>query len=288
LIQCFGISKQAFYKRLRSLHAQNRKEHIVRKMVLEKRQEIGHRTGGLKLYELLKEVMRQQGIKMGRDKFYHFLRSHNLLVAKTKKHHITTYSKHRFFKYRNLVKDKVPTRPEQLWVSDITYIKTEKGHAYLALVTDAYSKQIMGYKIANHMKTSLCIDALRIALKNRQFKNQKIIHHSDRGIQYCNPEYTAFAEENGLIMSMTQQSDPYENAVAERINQTLKYEYGLKRTIKNLKLARKMLRSAVEIYNQKRPHFSLQLKTPKQVHLKGDLPYRSYKMNQQKLELLTI
>lgn len=288
MIQCFGISKQAFYKRLRSLHAQNRKEHIVRKMVLEKRQEIGHRTGGLKLYELLKEVMRKKGIKMGRDKFYRFLRSHNLLVAKTKKHHITTYSKHRFFKYRNLVKDKVPTRPEQLWVSDITYIKTEKGHAYLALVTDAYSKQIMGYKIANHMKTSLCIDALRIALKNRQFKNQKIIHHSDRGIQYCNPEYTAFAEENGLIMSMTQQSDPYENAVAERINQTLKYEYGLKRTIKNLKLARKMLRSAVEIYNQKRPHFSLQLKTPKQVHLKGDLPYRSYKMNQQKLELLTI
>ncbi|WP_298247972.1 IS3 family transposase [uncultured Christiangramia sp.] len=288
MIQCFGISKQAFYKRLRSLHTQNRTEHIVRKMVLEKRQEIGHRTGGLKLYELLKEVMRRQGIKMGRDKFYRFLRSHNLLVAKTKKHHITTYSKHRFFKYRNLVKDKVPTRPEQLWVSDITYIKTEKGHAYLALVTDAYSKQIMGYKIANHMKTSLCIDALRIALKNRKFKEQKIIHHSDRGIQYCNPEYTSFAEENGLIISMTQQSDPYENAVAERINQTLKYEYGLKRTIKNLKLARKMLKSAVEIYNQKRPHFSLQLKTPKQVHLKGDLPYRSYKMNQQKLELLTI
>lgn len=257
-------------------------------MVLDKRKEIGFRTGGLKLYELLKGTLQQQGIKMGRDKFYRFLRSHNLLVAKTKKHHITTYSKHRFFKYRNLIKDKAPARPEQLWVSDITYIKTEKGHAYLALVTDAYSKQIMGYKLASHMKTSLCIDALKMSLKNRKFKDQKLIHHSDRGIQYCNPEYTSFAEDNGLIMSMTQQSDPYENAVAERINQTLKYEYGLKQTIKNLKLARKMLKSAVEIYNQKRPHFSLQLKTPKQIHLKGNLPYRSYKMNQQKLELLTI
>ena len=288
MIQCFGISKQAFYKRLRSLHAQRSHELLLRQMVLEKRKEIGHRTGGLKLYDLLKVTMHRQGIKMGRDKFYRFLRSHNLLVARTKKHHITTYSKHRFFKYKNLVKDKVPSRPEQLWVSDITYIKTEKGHAYLALVTDAYSRQIMGYKIASHMKTSLCIDALKMALRNRKFKHQKLIHHSDRGIQYCNPEYTGFAEENGLIMSMTQQSDPYENAIAERINQTLKYEYGLKRTIKNLKLARKMLKSSVEIYNQKRPHFSLNLKTPKQVHQLGNLPYRSYKMNQQKLELLTI
>ena len=139
-------------------------------MVLDKRKEIGQRTGGLKLYDLLKDTMQQQGIKMGRDKFYHFLRSHNLLVARTKKHHITTYSKHRFFKYKNLIKDKAPTRPEQLWVSDITYIKTEKGHAYLALVTDAYSRQIMGYKLASHMKTSLCIDALKMALKNRKFK----------------------------------------------------------------------------------------------------------------------
>ena len=134
----------------------------------------------------------------------------------------------------------MPTRPEQLWVSDITYIKTQNGHSYLALVTDAYSKQIMGYKLASHMKTSLCIEALRMAIKNRKYKNQKLIHHSDRGIQYCNPLYTSFAEENKIILSMTQKYDPYENAVAERVNRTLKYEYDLKRTIKNTNLAKKM------------------------------------------------
>ena len=150
------------------------------------------------------------------------MRMNNLLVPKLKRFHITTDSKHRFFKYKNLVKDKVPTRPEQLWVSDITYIKTQNGHSYLALVTDAYSKKIMGYKIDDHMKTSLCIDALQMALKQRNYPGQKLIHHSDRGLQYCNPTYTNFAEKNGINISMTQQYDPYENAVAERINRILK------------------------------------------------------------------
>jgi len=228
-------------------------------MVQRYRKKVGHRTGGIKLYAELKNDMISQNINIGRDKFYRFLRHYNLLVPKLKSYHVTTDSKHHFRKYKNLVKDQVPTRPEQLWVRDITYIKTDNGHNYLALVTDAYSKQVMGYKLDNHMKTSLCADALAMAIKNREYPKQKLIHHSDRGFQYCNPKYTGLAESNGITMSMTEQYDPYENAVAERINRTLKYEYGLKQTIKNTEIAQKITKQAVYIYNNLRTHFSLDL-----------------------------
>jgi transposase InsO family protein len=232
--------------------------------------------------------MKTKNIKMGRDKFFDFLRANNLLVPKLKNFHITTNSKHQFYKYKNLIKDSVPTRPEQLWVSDITYIKTDNGHNYLALVTDAYSKQIMGYKLANHMKTSLCTDALKMAIKNRKYPHKKLIHHSDRGFQYCNTAYTTFAEQNNISMSMTEQYDPYENAIAERINRTLKYEYGLKQTIKNTKLAEKMTNQAVYIYNNLRPHFSLGLRKPAEVHLNPNIKYKSYRRNNVNLTELTI
>ena len=209
------------------------------------------------------------------------------MINKTKRYHITTNSNHQFYKYKNLISEKAPTRAEQVWMTDITYIKTQNGHNYLALVTDAYSKKIMGYKLENHMRTSLCLDALKMALKNRKYPTKKLIHHSDRGLQYCNPTYAEFAESNGLIMSMTEKYDPYENAIAERINRTLKYEYGLKSIIKNTKLAQKMTKRAVDIYNNIRPHLSLDLNTPKQVHLNQNVEYKSYRKNKNKLELLT-
>ena len=232
--------------------------------------------------------MINQNIKIGRDKFYRFLRHHYLLIPKRKNYITTTNSNHIFRKYKNIVKDKVPTRPEQLWVSDITYIKTEKGHNYLAIVTDAYSKKIMGYKIDNHMKTTLCKDALAIAIKNRKYPNKKLIHHSDRGFQYCNPKYTKFAEKNGIIMSMTEQYDPYENAVAERINRTLKYEYGLLDCIKNTEITQKTVNQAVYIYNNLRTHFSLDLRKPAEVHLNQNIKYKSYRKNKLNLTELTI
>ncbi|NLP58088.1 integrase core domain-containing protein [Lutibacter sp. B1] len=126
-----------------------------------------------------------------------------------------------------------------------------------------------------------------MAIKNRKYPNEKLIHHSDRGIQYCNPAYTEFAEQNNITLSMTQQYDPYENAVAERINRTLKYEYGLKQTIKNSTLANKMIKRAVSIYNNKRTHFSLKLKTPDFVHINQNVKYHSYKKDKQNLEYLT-
>jgi putative transposase len=257
-------------------------------MVQKYRKEVGQRSGGIKLHKELKNEMIKQDINIGRDKFYRFLRHYNLLVPKIKNYHTTTDSNHQFRKYKNLVKNQVPTRPEQLWVTDITYIKTQHGHNYLALVTDAFSKQIMGYNLANHMRTSLCTEALAMAIKNRKYPNQKLIHHSDRGFQYCNPKYTEFAENNGIIMSMTEQYDPYENAVAERINRTLKYEYGLKLTIKNTAIAKKMTKQAVYIYNNLRTHFSLNLRKPAEVHLNPNIKYKSYRKNNVNLPELTI
>ena len=137
------------------------------------------------------------------------------------------------------------------------------------------------------MRTSLYTDALKTAIKNRKYLNKKLIHHSDRGLQYCNPTYTQLAEENNLIMSMTEKYDPYQNAIAERINRTLKYEYGLKKIIKNTKLALKIVKRAVDIYNNLRPHFSLDLKTPQYVHLNQNTDYKSYRKNKNNLEFLT-
>jgi putative transposase len=257
-------------------------------MVKEYRKKVSSKTGGIKLYTELKQDFINTDIKMGRDKFYRFLRLHQLLVPKTKNYITTTNSKHMFKKYKNLVKDQVPNRPEQLWVSDITYIKTENGHNYLALVTDAYSKQIMGYKLDNHMRTSLCSDALAMAIKNRKYPGKQLIHHSDRGFQYCNPKYTTFAESNGIKMSMTEQYDPYENAVAERINRTLKYEYGLKKCIKNTELAQKITDEAIYIYNNLRTHFSLDLRKPFEVHNNPNIKYKSYRKNKLNLPELKI
>ena len=257
-------------------------------MVKDYRKKVGSKTGGIKLYNELKQDFKTHDIKTGRDKFYRFLRLNNLLIPKTKNYITTTNSNHMFKKYKNLVKDQVPTRPEQLWVSDITYIKTEQGHSYLAIVTDAYSKQIMGYNLDNHMRTSLCTKALAMAIKNRKYPDQKLIHHSDRGFQYCNPKYASFAENNGITMSMTEQYDPYENAVAERINRTLKYEYGLKQSIKNTEMAKKLTEQAVYIYNNLRTHCSLNYRKPAEVHVNPDIKYKSYRKNKVNLHELLI
>ncbi|WP_040756521.1 IS3 family transposase [Winogradskyella psychrotolerans] len=282
------MSKQAFYKRLRTQQKKEIDHQKMIKMVKDYRNKVGSKTGGIKLHAELKANFTEANIKIGRDKFYRFLRLNNLLIPKTKNYITTTNSNHMYKKYKNLVKDHVPTRPEQLWVSDITYIKTQYGHNYLAIVTDAYSKQIMGYKLDNHMRTSLCTDALAMAIKNRKYPDKKLIHHSDRGFQYCNPKYTQFAEDNGITMSMTEQYDPYENAVAERINRTLKYEYGLKQTIKNTELAQKMTQQAVYIYNNLRTHFSLDLRKPAEVHLNPNIKYKSYRKNNVNLPELKI
>ena len=250
-------------------------------MVVDKRGEISQQTGGRKLHHLLKKDFQAKEIKMGRDKLFDFLRANSLLVPKLKNYHRTTNSNHNFKKFKNLVKDMVPQGPEELWVSDITYLALNGRHAYLALVTDAYSKQIMGFKVSTNMKASLSLDALKMALKNRKYPHKQLIHHSDRGFHYCWPEYVELLENNGILVSMTEQYDRYENALAERINRTLKYEQGLNQIIGNKSLAKKMVKRAVRVYNELRPHDSLNNRTPKDVHLNANQPYKSYRKNKE-------
>lgn len=216
---------------------------------------------------------------MGRDKFSALMKANNLLVRKTRRAHITTNSRHRFFKSPNRIKGITPTASEQIFVSDITYIAIEKEHAYLALVTDLYSKRIMGYQIQTHMRASLVKDALKMALKNCQYNTLNIIHHSDRGVQYCAPEFTQYAENKGLLLSTTQQYDPYENAVAERVNGILKYEFGLRKTLPNLVTARKLVAQAIQTYNTRRKHLSLEMQTPDEAHRKQQHQYKKYSQN---------
>jgi putative transposase len=241
------------------------KEAVIN-MVVKYRKTLS-KTGTLKLYEYLQPKMRELNIKMGRDALNELLRNRGMLIKKTKRYFITTDSKHMFYKSPNLLTGLKITHSEQVFVCDITYIKTDAGHAYLALVTDAYSRKIMGWSLEDNMKVSMVKTALAMAYKNCIFNHLNIIHHSDRGIQYCCPDYSQFAHDKGFILSTTQQYDPYENAIAERINGILKYEFGLKNTIKTIEIAQKMVCEAVKLYNNERMHWSLNLMKPQEVHI---------------------
>lgn len=255
-------------------------EKII-EMVIDKRGEINQQIGGRKLHQLLQSEMARHNITMGRDKFFGCLRANSLLVPKQRNFVRTTNSNHNFRKFRNQVQNKVPNGPEELWVSDITYLRLNGKNAYLALVTDAYSRQVMGFNVSTNMKASLSLEALKMALKNRKYPDKKLIHHSDRGFHYCWPEYVKILQDNQIIISMTEQYDPYENALAERINKTMKYEFGLNQTIPNKTIAEKMVRRAVKVYNILRPHDSLNGRTPLSVHLNPDVPYKSYRTNKE-------
>lgn len=235
------------------------------------------RYGTEKLHIDLKDQLKELRIKIGRDKFLQFCREQHLLVPRTKRCFITTDSKHFYYKSPNRIKDMLPTHAEQVFVADITYIKLDEGYAYLALVTDLYSKKIMGYKIDDNMRVGLVKEALTMALKNRVYKHKEVIHHSDRGLQYCCPDYSEFAEDRGFILSTTEKYDPYENAVAERMNGILKYEFGLKRTLPDLQTAIKMVDEAVGLYNSRRLHKSLKMQTPNQAHRLQNHQYATYR-----------
>lgn len=272
----FGITKQAYYKRLKSQENKQIINNKILDIVLQNRK-IHPRAGTRKLMQYIKPALLENKLKIGKDALFTLLRNNGLLVRKTKRFHITTDSKHYFYKSPNLLKNTEITHSEQALVTDITYIKTDKGHAYLALATDPYSKKIMGYALEDNMKVEMVKKALKMAHNNKMFKHENIIHHSDRGIQYCCPDYSEFAEKLGFVLSTTQQYDPYENAVAERINGILKYEYGLRHTLPDLDTAQKMTAQAVQIYNTQRIHWSLGLKTPEEVHKTyNKQPYKSY------------
>lgn len=266
IYESFGISKQAYYQQITREKVRDLQREKIIDWVIDYRKELP-KTGTRKLYEYLQPKMQQANIKMGRDAINDLLRFRGMLIKKTKRYFITTDSKHFFYKSPNLLTELNITHSEQVFVSDITYIKTDAGHAYLALVTDAYSRKIMGWSLQDNMKVSMVKEALNMAHKNCIFNHKNIIHHSDRGIQYCCPDYSQYAENKGFILSTTQQYDPYENAIAERINGILKYEFGLRNTIKSIQIAQQMMAQATELYNNLRMHWSLDLKRPQEVHL---------------------
>lgn len=234
-------------------------------MVKQERKQLP-RTGTRKMYHMLKDELQATGIKVGRDKMHEVLRESKLLVPRRKRYFNTTMSKHRFYKHPNLAKDLTVTHPEQLWVSDITYIKTRQGHLYLSLITDAFSRKIVGHYLSDNLKVSSTAEALKMALRNRQYPDHQLMHHSDRGFQYCSDEYIDILDKHDIRISMTQGYDPYENALAERVNGILKTEFDWYKAFPDLSTATKEIRRGINIYNNKRPHLSCQYKTPEQTH----------------------
>ena len=236
------------------------------KLLLDRERRILPRLGGRKLYCLIKGSLRARAIKIGRDKLFMLLKRYGMLIAPRRRYVQTTMSRHWLRKYPNLVKGISANGPDQVWVSDITYLKTDQGNCYLNLVTDAYSRKIMGYAVADNMEAAQMKQALKMAIGNRTDQNHGLIHHSDRGLQYCSGEYVALARKNRIRMSMTENGDPYENALAERMNRTLKEEFGLGQVIATKSQAKLLVEQAVDLYNNYRPHLSLKMNTPNNVH----------------------
>jgi transposase InsO family protein len=257
-----GISRQAYYNHSRRLGISGIEESIVLKLVREIRRE-HPRMGGRKLYNTLKEDLNKIGRGIGRDKLFDILRSNGLLIKPLRKYVKTTNSHHRFRVYKNLIEDIEIKRSNQVFVSDITYLSTYKRFYYLSLVTDVYSRKIVGYNLSDSLSLSGSLKAIKMAL--RGVKDTKgLIHHSDRGIQYCSNQYTQLLKRKGVGISMAGKGNAYENAIAERVNGILKIEYLLDRKYPNNKELKRAVNSAIKLYNEKRPHMSLGYDTPAQ------------------------
>lgn len=261
----FGKSRQALYDAEWRKDDELMHEELIVGLVRAIRKDLP-RIGGVKLYNLLKGEITEHGIKIGRDAFFRLLGSNDLLVKRKRKYVLTTMSKHHFRKWSNLIQNLSIEQPEQLWVSDITYLRTERGFVYLCLITDAYSRKIMGYHLSQELKARGCIIALSKAIKARQYPLRSLIHHSDRGIQYCCDQYVSLLLSNKIQISMTQSGSPYDNAIAERINGILKIELGLDQTFKSYTEAIEPLTKSIYAYNYLRPHMSCDYLTPEQAH----------------------
>ena len=270
----FGIDRQVYYRKIKRRTIKQDKAQLVVNMVLEIRKQMP-RIGSKKLYFLLNQDLKT--LKIGRDKFINVLRANHLLIVPKRSYHITTNSHHRFRKYKNQLLDLQINKPEQVWVSDITYIGKRENPCYLSLITDAYSKKIVGYNVADNLSTQSSLTALRLAIKQRKNKEIPLIHHSDRGLQYCANEYQKLLSKNEIQPSMTQNSDPYENAVAERINGILKQEFSIDKYNKDLPIMKQIIKETVAIYNEKRPHLSNHMLTPNQMHQQSKLKMKTYK-----------
>ncbi|HSI74412.1 MAG TPA: IS3 family transposase [Lunatimonas sp.] len=269
----FGYSRQAYYQLQKYRYKSQAQTEIVLQMVRNERKTLPG-IGGRKLLSLIEVLMKKEEIQMGRDAFFDLLKENNLLVRRSKTRVYTTMSRHRYRMYPNLIRGKVLTGPHQLWVSDITYIPTTEGYLYLSLVTDAYSRKIVGWDLSHKLEASGAVSALEMALS--QLPDDKaidLIHHSDRGVQYCCDKYVAMLKSRQITISMTENGDPLENPVAERVNGILKSEWLNKLAPESKKETAVRLAWIIEAYNTKRPHMSIDMMTPEAAHItKGIIP----------------
>jgi transposase InsO family protein len=270
LCSLLGYSRQAFYKYVKHAEKEALQHDLILQEVLRIRKTL-KRLGTRKLMFKMEGFMREHHIEIGRDAMFDLLAVHKLLIRKRKRRiPVTTFSDHWMRKYPNLIIDFIPTAPNQLWVSDITL---KDDFAYLSLITDAYSRKIVGFYLSETLSADGCIKALQMALKNNP-QLGRLIHHSDRGSQYCCADYVGILDKHFIKISMTQSGDPLENAIAERVNGILKDEL-LEKVYLNYEQAKQAIATAISIYNYQRPHSSIDMLTPIEAHLKeGELKRR--------------
>lgn len=273
LCSLLGYSRQAFYKFVKQSEKEALQNDLILQEVLRIRKTL-KRLGTRKLLFKMEGFMSEHHIEIGRDAMFDLLATHKLLIRKRKRRvPITTFSDHWMRKYPNQIVEFIPTAPNQLWVSDITYITLKDDFAYLSLITDAYSRKIVGFFLSETLSADGCIKALQMALKNNP-QLGRLIHHSDRGSQYCCTDYVGILDKKFIKISMTQSGDPLENAIAERVNGILKDEL-LEKVYLNYEQARQAIAAAISIYNYQRPHSSIDMLTPIEAHLKeGELKRR--------------
>lgn len=273
LCSLLGYSRQAFYKFVKHAEKEALQHDLILQEVFRIRKTL-KRLGTRKLLFKMDGFMKEHHIEIGRDAMFDLLATHQLLIRKRKRRvPVTTFSDHWMRKYPNLIVDFIPTAPNQLWVSDITYITLKDDFAYLSLITDAYSRKIVGFYLSETLSADGCIKALQMALKNNP-QLGRLIHHSDRGSQYCCADYVSILDKHFIKISMTQSGDPLENAIAERVNGILKDEL-LEKIYINYQEAKQAIAVAISIYNYQRPHSSIDMLTPIEAHLReGELKRR--------------
>jgi transposase InsO family protein len=282
LCELFGVTRQAYYDAAEHEKKTSIAHMLVLSLVREYRSDIPL-IGTRKLLFLLVPDLKQHGIKIGRDQLFELLRFHGLLIRRRRRIVKTTDSHHWLKKYPNLIKGLEITGTNQLWVSDLTYIRTLEGFSYLSLITDAFSRKIVGYSLYQTLEAVGCISALKMAIAGRSCDSPYfLIHHSDRGIQYCSAEYVSILNDENIAISMTQSGSPYDNALAERVNGIIKNEFYPKRVYQNHKEAAKAITKIIDTYNNKRPHASIDYLTPDQAHTHEGLLMKRWKQYQKK------
>ena len=276
LCKLFGKTRHAFYDNQWRARDTVLKDELILQIVEHIRSSLP-RIGTRKLCYMIKPRLREHNLDVGRDHLFKLLAAHKLLVRTRKRKIITTKSNHWMHKYNNLITDLQVTRPEQLWVSDITYIRLINGFAYLSLITDAYSRKIVGYNVRKDLSSEGCLNALIMAIENRSKPWLSLIHHSDRGSQYCCGQYVEKLIENRIAISMTENGDPYENALAERVNGILKTEFNLYSSSGGFEQTCELVKNSITAYNEHRPHSSCDMLTPNQAHLRQGILKKRWK-----------